>query len=85
MDVAKDPDDPGTMELPFPENPVQALMNVLSRRERTPYEIEAFVQKAERHGRKTGDLEMLIGVRDWRRRQALLAQADGRHRVQSDR
>ena len=83
--MAKDPEDPGTMEIPFPESPLQTLVNVLRQRERTSYAIEAFVQKAERHGRKTGDLEMLIGVRDWRRRQVLLAQADGRRHVQSDR
>jgi hypothetical protein len=77
VDVAKDPDDPGTKELPFPERPLQALMNVMRERDRTPYEIEAFIQKLERVGRRTGDLEMLISVRDWRRREALLAQAGG--------
>ncbi len=75
--MAKDPDDPGTKELPFPERPLQALMNVMRERDRTPYEIEAFIQKLERVGRRTGDLEMLISVRDWRRREALLAQAGG--------
>jgi hypothetical protein len=77
--VAKDPDDPDTFEIPFPERPLQALMNVMRERDRTPYEIEAFIQKLERVGRRTGDLEMLISVRDWRRREALLAQADRRH------
>jgi hypothetical protein len=71
--VAKDPDDRGTKELPFPESPLQALMNVLRRRDRTPYEIESFIEKAERHGRRTGDLQMLIGVRDWRRRRVLVS------------
>lgn len=78
--MAKDPDDPGTKELPFPERPLQALMNVMRERDRTPYEIEAFIQKLERVGRQTGDLEMLISVRDWRQREVLLAQANGRHR-----
>jgi hypothetical protein len=76
--VAKDPEDPGTFEIHFPESPLQALMNVLRRRERTSYEIEAFIQKAERHGRKMGDLEMLIGLRDWRRREALITSSEGR-------
>jgi hypothetical protein len=83
--VAKDPDDLDTLEIPFLEKPLQALMNVMRERKRTQYEIEAFIQKLERVGRQTGDLEMLIGVRDWRRREALLAQADGRHHGQSAR
>ena len=83
--MAKDPDDLNTLEIHFPEKPLQALMNVLRERERTHCEIEAFIQKLERVGRRTGDLEMLISVRDWRRREALLAQADGRHHGQSVR
>lgn len=83
--MAKDPDDPNTLEIQFPEKPLQALMNVLRERERTHYEIEAFIQKLERVGRQTGDLEMLIGVRDWRRREALLAQGDDRCHSQSSR
>ncbi len=83
--MAKDPDDLDTLEIPFLEKPLQALMNVMRERKRTQYEIEAFIQKLERVGRQTGDLEMLIGVRDWRRREALLAQADGRHHGQSAR
>ena len=74
ISALKDELDDLTMELPFPENPLQALMNVLRRRERTAWEISAFLQKAERHGRQTADLEMLIGVREYRKRQALLAQ-----------
>ena len=73
--MAKDPDDCGTLEIPFPQKPLQALLNFLRRNEFTRYELEAFLQKADRVGRQTGDIEMLIAVRDWRQRDALLARA----------
>ena len=42
--VLKDADD-RDVEIPFPKKPLQALVNVLRRRERTPYDIEAFVHR----------------------------------------
>ena len=80
--MAKDPDDRRTLEIPFPVKPLQVLMNVLRERGRTPFQIEAFLQRAEKIGLRMGDLEMLIGIRDYRQRGALLASCEGRRQQQ---
>ncbi|MFM9161612.1 MAG: hypothetical protein ACKOPH_00800, partial [Methylocystis sp.] len=42
---------------------------VLRKYPRSEAEKWLFVQKCEKHGRKTADLEMLMAVRDWKQKQ----------------
>ena len=64
----RDPDDHLTLELPLPERPLQVLERVMNRYDRPPEEIALFLQNLDKAGRRTGDLEMLIGVRDYRKK-----------------
>ena len=50
----KDGLDSLTHEIPFPQRPMQGLVDVLRRSERTPGEVSVFVQKVARQGAENG-------------------------------
>jgi hypothetical protein len=65
----KDELDTQTLEIPLRVPPIHVLEKVLARRPRTLAEKWLQVQIWENQGRRTADLEMLIAVRDWKRKQ----------------
>ena len=65
----KDEGDVYTRELPNLETPLQILERVLPQLEKTSVGRWIFIQKMERHALLKPDLEMLIAVRDWKKKQ----------------
>ena len=66
--MAKDELDTQTMEFQFNKTPLQAILNVVYRRKYTAAQEALFVQNVERRARSAGDLQMMMAVRDWKRR-----------------
>ena len=66
--MAKDEFDTQTLELPFSKTPIQALLNVIHERKYTAAQEAMFVQNVELRARSAGDLQMMMAVRDWKRR-----------------
>jgi hypothetical protein len=66
--MAKDELDTQTMEFQFNKTPLQAILNVIFRRKYTAAQEALFVQNVEQRARSEGNLEMMMAVRDWKRR-----------------
>ena len=66
--MAKDELDTQTMEFQFNKAPLQAILNVIYQRKYTAMQEALFVQNVERGVRSSGDLQMMMALRDWKRR-----------------
>jgi hypothetical protein len=66
--MAKNEFDTQTLEIQFTTTPLQAILNVIYRRKYTAAQEALFVQNVEQRARSEGNLEMMMAVRDWKRR-----------------
>jgi hypothetical protein len=66
--MAKGEFDSQTIEFQFTKTPLQAILNVIYRRKYTAAQEAMFVQNVEHWARSESNLEMMMAVRDWKRR-----------------